>query len=383
MSRHQAEPSARPRRAPQLAAAAIATIVLVALGACTSATSTTGRPAAALATASAIPAGHPGTLTGAGSTFDAPFFSVAFARYQQQHPRVTVSYSAVGSSAGIGAFSGRQIDFGASDVPMTTSEQAAARGGPVAQVPVALGGEGVVYNLSLPAGARLHLTGPVLAAIFLGQITRWNDPALTALNPGITLPAATITVVHRSDGSGTTYIFSNYLSSVDPAWAAKVGTGKTLDWPAGEEAEGNPGVANTVYRTPFSIGYVEQAYSQGLLLQFAAIRNQAGNYLIPSTQTVTADAAQKPGITPADFSIVNQPGPASYPISGYSWALVYTRQQNQASGQALVSMLDWLTHDGQAYAAANGYVPLPAQIQQLARTTLRQITGPTGAHLLS
>ena len=142
-------------------------------------------------------------------------------------------------------------------------------------------------------------------------------------------------------------------------------------------------MAATVYSTPFSIGYVEQAYSKGLLLPFAAIRNQAGNYVTPSTQSVTADAAQKPGITPADFSIVNQPGASSYPISGYSWALVYTRQPDQVTGQALVAMLDWLTHDGQAYAAANSYVPLPPQIQQLARTMLQQITGPTGTHLLS
>ena len=277
---------------------------------------------------------------------------------------MTVNYSAVGSSAGIAAISAQQVNFGASDVPMNASEQAAAKGGPVTQVPVALGAEGVAYNLNLPAGARLHLTGPVLADIFLGQITRWNDPAITALNPGLTLPPAAITVVHRSDGSGTTYIFSNYLSSADPAWAAKVGTGKTLNWPAGEGAEGNVSVTSTVYRTPFSIGYVEQAYSRGLLLPFAAIRNQAGNYVIPSTQTVTAAAAQKPGITPTDFSIVNQPGASSYPISGYSWALVYTHQPNQATGQALVSMLDWLTHDGQAYAAANSYVPLPSQVQQ-------------------
>ena len=189
--------------------------------------------------------------------------------------------------------------------------------------------------------------------------------------------------MHRSDGSGTTYIFSNYLSSIDPAWAAKVGTGTTLNWPAGEGAEGNPGVATTVYRTPFSIGYVERAYSQGLLLPFAAIRNQAGNYVTPSTQSVAADAAQKPGITAADFSIVNLPGATSYPISGYSWALVYTRQPDQATGQALVAMLDWLTHAGQASAAANGYVPLPAQIRQLARTTLQRITGPSGTSLLS
>jgi phosphate transport system substrate-binding protein len=362
--------------------ATAAAIIVLAAGACSS-TTTTGSSAAAVAAASTGPGGQKPTLTGSGSTFDAPFFAVAFAKYQQQHPGVTIGYSAVGSSAGIAAFSAGQVDFGASDVPMTVTEQAAAKGGPVTQVPVDLGGEGVVYNLSLPAGARLHLTGPVLAEIFLGQITRWNDPALTALNPGLSLPPAAITVVHRSDGSGTTYIFSNYLSSVDPAWAAKVGTGKALNWPAGEGAKGNLGVATAVNRTPFSIGYVEQAYTQGLLLPFAAIRNQAGNYVTPSAQTVAADAAQKPGITPADFSIVNQPGADSYPISGYSWALIYTHQADQARGQALVTMLDWLTHDGQAYAAANSYVPLPSQVQQLAHTMLQQITGPTGTHLLS
>jgi phosphate transport system substrate-binding protein len=383
MSGHHAHRGLPPRRSARpVITAATAAFIFLAAGACTgSASTSTGAPAVAVA--SNGPAGHKPALTGAGSTFDAPFFSVAFARYQQQHPGVTIGYSAVGSSAGIAAFSAGQVDFGASDVPMTAREQAAAKGGPVTQVPVALGGEGVVYNLSLPAGARLHLTGPVLAAIFLGQITRWNDPALAALNPGVSFPPARINVVHRSDGSGTTYIFSNYLSSVDPGWASKVGTGKTLRWPTGEGAEGNGGVAAAVNRTALSIGYVEQAYSQGLLLPFAAIRNQAGNYVIPSAQSVAADAAQKPGITPADFSVVNEPGAASYPISGYSWALVYARQHNQATGQALVTMLDWLTHDGQASAAANGYVPLPAQIQQLARTMLGQITGPTGTRLLS
>ena len=190
----------------------------------------------------------------------------------------------------------------------------------------------------------------MLAAIFLGQITRWNDPALTALNPGITLPDASIGVVHRSDGSGTTYIFSDYLSAVSPTWAAKVGRGKSLTWPVGEGAEGNGGVTSQIYRSPYTIGYIEQAYAMGLELPFAAIRNQAGNYVTPSTQTVSASAAQKPNITPTDFSIVNQPGANSYPISGYSWALVYTHQPSQATGQALVSMLDWLTHDGQGYA---------------------------------
>lgn len=358
--------------------ACAAAIIVLALAACTSTTTTPATSAAV----TAIPSGGPGTLTGAGSTYVAPFFALAFARYHQQHPAVTVNYSPVGSSAGIAAISARQVSFGASDVPMNAGELAAAKGGPVTQVPDALGAEGVAYNLNLPAGARLHLTGPVLARIFLGQITHWNDLAITALNPGITLPAASITVVHRSDGSGTTYIFSNYLSSVDPAWAAKVGTSKTLNWPVGEGAEGNGSVASTVFRTPFSIGYVEQAYSQGLVLPFAAIRNQARNYVLPSTQTVAAAAAQKPGITPTDFSIVNQPGASSYPISGYSWVLIYTRQPSQAHGQALVTMLDWLTHDGQAYATANLYVPLPAQVRQLARTMLGQVTGPGGTRLL-
>ncbi len=381
MSGHNRGPGPQPHHTgrPAIRSAAAA-IILLALSACASTTTTT--PATGT-TDTAIPSGGPGILTGAGSTYVAPFFALAFTRYHQLHPAVTVNYAVVGSSAGIAAISARQVDFGASDVPMSASELAAAKGGPITQVPDALGAEGVAYNLDLPAGARLHLTGPVVAAIFLGQITRWNDPAITALNPGFTLPSASIAVVHRSDGSGTTYIFSNYLSSVDATWAAKVGTGKTLNWPAGEGAEGNGSVTSTVFRTPFSIGYVEQAYSQGLVLPFAAIRNQAGNYVLPTTQTIAAAAAQKPDITPTNFSIVNQPGASSYPISGYSWALIYTHQTSQATGQQLVSMLDWLTQDGQAYAAANLYVPLPAQVRQLAVTMLQQVTGPSGAQLLS
>ena len=383
MSGHRAQPGLRPRHPTHsLLATAAAAIILLAIGACSS-TTTTNTSTAAVGAVSLGPGGHAPTLTGAGSTFDEPFFSAAFAKYQQQHPSVTIGYSAVGSSGGIAAISAGQVNFGASDVPMTAAEQAAAKGGSITQVPVDLGGEGIAYHLTLPAGTQLHLTGPVLAEIFLGQVTHWDDPAITALNPGLTLPPAAIAVVHRSDGSGTSYIFSNYLSSVSPAWAARVGVSKTPNWPVGEGAEGNGGVATTVYSTPFSIGYIEQAYDQGLLLPFAAIRNQAGNYVTPSAQTVAADAAQKPAVTPTDFSIVNEPGAASYPISGYSWALVYTHQTSQATGQALVTMLDWLTHAGQAYAAADNYVPLPSQVQQLAHTMLQQITGPTGTNLLS
>lgn len=358
-----------------------AAVIALALAACTTTTSTSTSSSEPGTTAAAASSPHL-TLTGAGSTFDAPFFDLAFAKYHQQHPGVTVDYADVGSGAGITAFSAKQADFGASDVPMTAAEQAAAKGGQVVQVPVDLGAEGVVYNLPLPAGSRLHLTGPVIARIFLGQITSWHDPAITALNPGINLPDARISVVHRSDGSGTTYIFSNYLSSVSQAWAAKVGAGKTLHWPVGEGAEGNGGVAASVYRTPYSIGYVEQSYSKGLLLPSAAIRNKAGHYVIPSVQSAAADAAQKPAITPTDFSIVNQPGASSYPITGYSWALVYAHQPSQATGQQLVSLLDWLTHSGQTYAATTSYVPLPTRIRQLAHTMLQQVTGSDGTRLL-
>jgi phosphate transport system substrate-binding protein len=365
---------------PTIWAAAAAAILV--LAACASSNATVPGSAPKPSALSFGSGGQTPTLTGAGSTFDAPFFAVAFAKYHQQQPAVSISYAAVGSGAGIAAFSAKQANFGASDVPMTAAEQSAAKGGRVTQVPIVLGGEGVAYHLDLPAGARLHLTGPVIAKIFLGQITHWNNPAITALNPGINLPDAAITVIHRSDSSGTTYIFTNYLSSIDPTWAAKVGASKTPNWPVGEGAEGNASVASNVYSTPFSIGYVEQAYSRGLLLPFAAIRNQAGNYVIPSTQTVEAAADQKPHITPTDFSIVNEPGANSYPITGYSWALVYTHQTSQATGQKLVAMLDWLANNGQAYAATNGYVPLPPQIQQLAHTMLQQITGPNGTHLL-
>jgi len=380
MTGHSRRLGSQLHHASRLTTCAAVAVILLALSACAStgatpANSPTPTPSLFGAT------GQRATLTGAGSTFVAPFLDLAFAHYHQQNPGVSISYAAVGSGAGISAFSAKQTDFGASDVPMTASEQAAA-GGPSVQVPVALGGVGVVYNLSLPSGQRLHLTGPVIAKIFLGQITNWNDPAIAALNPGIDIPAGPITVVHRSDGSGTTYIFSNYLSSVSPTWAAKVGKGKTLNWPAGEGAEGNGSVAATVFRTPFSIGYVESSYARGMALPFAEIRNQAGSYVTPTTTAIAAAAAQKPHITATDFSIVNQPGTSSYPITGYSWALVYTHQPSQATGQKLVTMLDWLIHTGQNYAATLGYVPLPSQIQQLAHTMLQQVTGPSGQHLL-
>ena len=366
-----ASPHHRPRTAAVMAAAA-GLALAAALTACTSDPASTPRASAAAAAAV--------QLTGAGSTFDAPFFAQAFAAYQQAHPGVAVSYAAVGSSGGITRFTAGKVDFGATDVPAAPADLAAARGTTV-QVPVDLGAVSVAYNVLTRNGAPLKLTGPVLARIFLGQITRWDDPAITALNPGADLPDAWITVVHRSDGSGTTYIFSNYLSALSPAWAKVAGTGRSLHSPTGYAANGNPGVAAAIGRIAYSIGYVERSYTTGTELGTAAIANQVGNYVTPTTAAITADAAAKPVITPDDFSIVNEPGAAAYPICGYSWVLISARQSSQPAGQALVALMSWLTHSGQAYAAALGYVPLPPAIQQLATATLARVTGPAGTSL--
>jgi phosphate transport system substrate-binding protein len=284
----------------------------------------------------------------------------------------------VGSSSGITRFTGGKADFGATDVPASAHDLAGASGGATVQVPVDLGAVVVAYNAPVLNGEPLKLTGPVIARIFLGQIKRWDDPAITALNPGADLPQTYINVVHRSDGSGTTYIFSNYLSSVSPAWASRIGTSRSLRWPTGFGAPGNHGVAGAIARTQYSIGYVESSYTAGISVGAAAIQNRAGRYTTPTAAAITADAAARPHITPDSFSIVNEPGPAAYPISGYSWILVSKHQTSQAAGQALVNLVTWLTHGGQSYAATLGYVPLPPAIQQLAATMLRQVTGPGG-----
>jgi len=340
-----------------------------ALTACTGAATSTTPPRAAAVT----------DLAGAGSTFDAPFFNLAFPAYQQAHSSTAISYDAVGSSAGITRFAAGQVNFGATDVPASPADLAGARGGTALQVPVDLGAVAVAYNVPGLNGTRLKLTGPVLAKIFLGQVTKWNDPALAVLNPGAGLPDAYITVVHRSDGSGTTYIFSNYLSQVSPAWAKAAGTGRSLRWPAGTGADGNAGVAHAIETIPYSIGYAETSYTRGNAQGYAAIANRDGNYVTPTPAAIAADAAAKPAISAQDFSIVNQPGAAAYPISGYSWVLISARQPSEPAGQALVSLLSWLTHAGQSYAASLGYVPMPAAIEQLASATLARVTSPAGS----
>ena len=313
-------------------------------------------------------------LAGAGSTSDAPFFSAAFARYHQLHPAVSVSYAAVGSGDGIKRFSAGTVGFGASDVPMTAAEQAGARGGPIVQVPIDLGAVVVSYNLDNTGSLAvpLQLTGPVLARIYLGQVTKWDDPAITGLNLGDDLPDEQINVVHRSDGSGTTYIFTNFLSSVSPAWTAGPGTAKTIKWPVGFGGNGSTGVAALLKVLPGSIGHFELSYAESQNLPYAFVQNRSGAFVPPFAANVAADASVKQGLSASNFSIVDGTGPQSYPISGYSWALLYARQPNTLTGTALVNLVDWLTHAGQQVAGSNYYVPLPPAIEDLAQATLKE-----------
>jgi phosphate transport system substrate-binding protein len=322
-------------------------------------------------------------LTGAGSTFDQPFFTRAFYEYNLKYPKATVNYASIGSGGGIAQFQANTVNFGASDVPMAASEIALDTDGPMVQVPVDLGGEAISYNLTgvLPG---LHLTGTVIAEIYLGKITKWNDPAITALNPKVTLPNEAITVVHRADGSGTTYIFTNYLSTVSKAWASGPGTGKLVAWPVGVGGQGNEGVAGEVSEVPGAIGYVELAYAIQNNFTYAAVKNAAGKWVEPSLTSVAAAAAQKPDVTATNFAIVDEPGKGSYPVSGYSWGLIYEHQKNATDGKALVDLFEWLTHSGgQNQALALDYVPLPANIQALAQSTLLKIDGPNGKALLT
>lgn len=318
-----------------------------------------------------------GALTGAGSTFDQPLFTKAFYVYNQQNSGVTVNYASIGSGGGIQQFQANTVNFGASDVPMSPLDISMATGGEVLQVPVALGGVSISYNVP-GVSSGLKLTPKVLADIFLGTVKNWNDSEIKSLNPGVTLPSNPIQVVYRSDGSGTTYIFTNYLSTVSTAWSSGPGTGKSVSWPAGVGQKGNEGVAGFIHTTPYTLGYVELAYAIQNNFTYAKIQNAAGQFVSPSLSSVAADAAQKPNITSVDFAIVNEPGATSYPISGYSWALIYQLQKSATTGTTLVDVLDWLTHAGQSQAASLDYVPLPANIQQLARTTLLQVTGPDG-----
>lgn len=313
-------------------------------------------------------------IVGAGSTFDLPFFNKAFPVYAKNHSGVSVNYQGIGSGGGIQQFMAGTVDFGATDVPMNSSELASAQrtGSSVVQIPVALGGVAIAYNLPEAGKKTLKLDGTTLANIFLGKITKWNDPAIQKLNPSIKMPDLAILTVHRSDSSGTTYITTNYLSSVSSQWNSSVGTGKSVQWPGNSEGgKGNPGVAAAIKQHSGAIGYVELAYALDNNIPFVELKNKAGAFLFPTRTTVKAAAARFPHASYKDFAIVNAPGKMSYPIAGYSWVLL--RQQPKNNAQALVNLMKWTVTSGQMYAGALHYVPLPSNVQQEALKELKTI----------
>ncbi len=313
-------------------------------------------------------------LTGAGSTFDNPLFSKMFSVYPSVKCGINVNYQSVGSGAGINDLLQQIVAFGATDTPMSDTQLATSKAGPIIHIPVTLGAVAIAYNLP-GVTTRIKLTGPVLAAIFLGTIKSWDDPQIKAVNTGVTLPHLTITVAHRSDGSGTTGIFTHYLAAVSPDWMSKVGAATTVNWPVGVGGKGSAGVAAVVQQTKGSIGYVELAYALANNISYASVQNANGKFVDPSLDGAKADAE---GVTtiPADlrFFIVNAPGDAAYPISGFSWAVVYQNQSNADKGQALANLLWWMIHDGQQYSTPLNYVPLPATIVTKSEAQIQSMT---------
>lgn len=318
------------------------------------------------------------TLTGAGSSFDNPLFTKAFSEYTKAHPDVRINYQSVGSGAGIKQLTEKTVDFGATDAPMNDEQLTAAGGADaVVHVPVTLGAVGITYNLP-SVKEPLKLDGETVASIFLGTITKWNDAKIKALNPGVDLPGTDIAVVTRSDGSGTTNIFTTWLSSVSSDWKSKVGAGTSVKWPTGIGAKGSEGVSGQVKQLEGGITYVELSYATQNKLATAEIRNSAGAFVAPSAAGATACANAAATTLPADLRLMiagcTGTDQAIYPISGFSWVVLYTDQKDAARGKALVTVLDWLIHDGQQYGTALDYAPLPASVVAKATARLQTVT---------
>jgi phosphate transport system substrate-binding protein len=314
-------------------------------------------------------------LTGAGATFPYPLYSKWFSDYAAE-TGVKINYQSIGSGGGIRQITEGTVDFGASDGPMTDEQLARSKHGRIMHFPTILGADAISYNL--PSVTQpIKLTGPVIADVFLGKITKWNDARIAALNGDAALPNQDILVVHRSDGSGTTYIFTDYLSAVSPAWTQGPGKGKEVNWPAGMGAKGNEGVAGMVKQTPGSIGYVELAYAKQNRLAFASMQNPSGAFVAPSIESVTAAASgAMSALGPSSdyrVSVVNAPGADAYPISSLTWLLVYQRQPDATKGRHLVDFIRWALTDGQQSAPRLDYAPLPGSLAGQLRTRLDQI----------
>ncbi|HEX5726536.1 MAG TPA: phosphate ABC transporter substrate-binding protein PstS [Longimicrobiaceae bacterium] len=317
------------------------------------------------------------TLTGAGATFPYPIYSAWFAEYGKQHP-VRVNYQSIGSGGGIRQVIEKTVDFGASDAPMTDAELGEAPG--TLHVPTVLGSVAVTYNLAGLA-QPLRLDGATLAAVYLGRVRKWNAPEIAALNPGVALPDADILPVYRTDGSGTTYVFTDYLAAVSPEWKQQVGTGKSVRWPAGLGAKGNEGVTGQVKQSPGSIGYVELAYALQNGLPATALRNQAGQFVQPSVEATSAAAADLTAQLRdhPDFrlSIVNAPGAQAYPVSAFTYLLVPAHFEECARARALVELVRWTLTQGGDLARSLHYAPLPEAVRGPVLETLGGVTcGP-------
>ena len=312
-------------------------------------------------------------INGAGATFPAPIYTKWFSEYNKLHPNAEINYQPLGSGAGIRQITNQTVFFGASDGPMT-DEQLKAAPDHIFHFPTVLGAVVPVYNIP-GTKAELKFTGPVLANIYLGKITKWNDPAITKLNPGVTLPGTDIAVVHRSDASGTTYIFTDYLSKVSPEWKSKVGVNTSVNWPTGVGGKGSEGVTGVVTQTPGSISYVELVYALQNKISYGSVQNAAGEFLKGSVQSVTAAAAAAAPTMPADFrvSITNAPGKGAYPISSFTWLLLNENPKNKAQAKAMNDFVKWAITDGQKYATDLGYAPLPANVVKLEMAQLAKI----------
>jgi phosphate transport system substrate-binding protein len=313
-------------------------------------------------------------LQGAGSTFDTPLFGKVFQAYEKAGG-AQVNYQSIGSGGGVSQLIKGVVDFGASDYPLNDEQtrNAEAAGGAVIHVPVTMGAVAIGYNLPVDG---LKLDGQTLSDIYLGKLTKWNDPQIAALNPGVKLPDTAIAVVHRAEGSGTTFMFTSYLAAVNPEWKTKVGAAGSVSWPAGIGAKGSEGVSGQVTNTPGGIGYFELSYARQNHIRSAQLKNANGKFVEPSANGAAAAGAGAAANMPADLKavFVNAPGDDSYPIAGFSWIVVFKDQKDAAKGAAIVKMLQYIVTDGQQFAAPLDYAPLPKAVQDLALKAISTMT---------
>jgi len=313
-------------------------------------------------------------INGAGATFPYPIYSKWFDVYHTDHPDIQFNYQSIGSGGGIRQITAKTVDFGASDGPMSDAQLQTAEGWTILHFPTVLGGVVPIYNIEGATG-KINFTQRAISEIYLGKITTWNDPEIQSVNPDIKLPSSQIVVVHRSDGSGTSYCWTDFLSKINKEWKSKVGKGTAVNWPVGLGGKGNEGVAGLVKQTPNSIGYVELIYATQNKMDYGRLQNSAGKFVNCTLASVTEAASSVADKMPADFrvSITNPPGADAYPASTFTWLLIYKTQVNKDKGQALIQFLKWMLADGQKYTQDLGYAPLPPQIVEQEKSAIEKI----------